>query len=67
MEEKVVEGPQSEDLGVPVVDGHAVGLRELGRRETFHPRSALCFSLLSEEQMGITTYAKATHFSQLGP
>lgn len=39
VEDEAVEGAEGEDLGVPVVEGHAVGLGYLGGWEAFHSRS----------------------------
>jgi hypothetical protein len=42
VEDEPVEGAQGENLGVPVMEGDAIGLWELGSWEAFHASPVSC-------------------------
>ena len=70
VENKSVESADGKNFGVPVMKGNAVGLWELGSRETFHARSARDINIYLGHQrfrLRSETYASATHFKKFGP
>ena len=67
VEQKQVKGADSENLGVPVVDGDAVGFGELGCRKAFHAGSGESSVFDASSFRGRITYASARHFNEFRP